>query len=401
MSAKNQGRKNTGGVAGTKTGMIWEVMRLVRNTNADAKKRKAKGRKVTGGGYGFVDLILLENVKGLLYKQDVESGRGAGVVAILTALEAHGYSVAEEVVAAKAAGSTQQRDRVFILATRVGSGLPLAADLLLPRGRPCLGGCSAGEGPCWAHLEKTLAGLRAKVGAGCAASEMMGHSLCLNTSDRGQERTPRLDDIATLTERNGEGMLMLVPGRDNLTGFLTLEIAERIVGFPVGWTAVGPRDKTMRWSVLGNAVDVAVARMLAAQLHPAGHAAAHGAYERGEDTPVMVQALRGGETVMMGSGRSPTPFPQHSAVWSDADGEGFFMSPRRDKYPVHVRAVPLVQALASARRAGHHVRCAATTPENRVELSKAIKMYRSEANLNDVGKKLLDEVLASLGWYTP
>ena len=387
-------------MAGAKTGMIWEILRLVWDTNAAAEKRKAKGRKGKDR-HGFVDLIVLENVTGLLNRQDVGSGRGAGVVAILTALEAHGYSVAEEVVAAKAVGSTQQRNRVFIVATRVGSGLPLAADLLLPRGRPCRGECSAGSGPCWACLEETLAGLRAKVGAGRAASKWMeGHSLCISTSDGGQEHTPRLDDIATLTERNGEGMLMLVPGRDELTGFLTVEIAERTVGFPVGWTAVGQQDKTMRWSVLGNAVDVEVARMLAALLHPARHAAAHGAYERGEDTSVMVQGLHG-ETVMMGSGRSLRPFPSRAAVWSDADGKGFFKSPSRDKYPVHVRAVPLVQALDRARRAGHHVRCAATTPENRDELSRAIKIYRSKAKLNNVGKKLLDGVLASFTWYTP
>ena len=68
---------------------------------------------------------------------------------------------------------------------------------------------------------------------------------------------------------------------------------------------------------------------------------------------------------------------------------------------MHVRAVPLVQALDSARRAGYHVQCSATTPENRDELSRAIKIYRSQAKLNDVGKKLLDGVLASFKWYTP
>ena len=93
-------------MVGAKTRMIWDVMRLVRDTNAAAEKRKAKGRKGKDR-HGFVDLIVLENVTGLLHRQDVESGRGAGVVPILTALEAHGYSVAEEVVAAKAVGSTQ------------------------------------------------------------------------------------------------------------------------------------------------------------------------------------------------------------------------------------------------------------------------------------------------------
>jgi DNA (cytosine-5)-methyltransferase 1 len=190
--------------------------------------------------------LLLENVPFML-----QLDRGRGMRYLIAALEDMGYSWAYRVVDARAFGLPQRRQRVVILASRTEDprGVLLADDAS-PRadGDPDKRAC----GFYWTE------GIR---GLGWAVNAV-----------------PTLKGGSTIGIASPPAVRMACDRSLRTPG---IEDAERLQGFPAGWTEPSVTDAGTRpghrWKLVGNAVSVPMARWLGTRLRDPG------AYDAGDD----------------------------------------------------------------------------------------------------------------------
>ena len=204
------------GLAGKNSGLIDEVFRLVERARPE--------------------FLLLENVLNLLRLQ-----RGAPMRALAQRLENLDYSWAYRVVDTRGFGLPQRRQRVFILASR-GAVRPqdvLFRDAVDPKERDEIGSLEQGHlyGFYWTE---------GKRGVGWAKDAV---PTIKGGSGLGIPSPPAIFDTASFT-----------------AGTPTIDDAERLQGFPPGWTEVEMDGKSLRagvrWRMVGNAVSVPAARWI-------------------------------------------------------------------------------------------------------------------------------------------
>lgn len=242
---------------GQSTGLVRHVFRLL--DGAAAANRP-------------VPWVLLENVEALL---DRQAGALPAVHYVVGALEALGYSSwAQRVVCSAAFGVPNRRKRVFIVASWNGD----ARDMLLSQGPlKCMGGCvppgDANAQPCFECHDPSI-----DSADGCSIAMDMGNA----------RSPPGIDVVPTFTTNNKRMCLLLATGQ---MGLLRIEDAERLQGFPAGWTEAawpvqgvgvtahrngatkgdsgeknGEKGAAARFQLIGNAVTVQVAEWLGKRL---------------------------------------------------------------------------------------------------------------------------------------
>jgi len=208
------------GLAGQKSGMVWEMFRLI------ARHRP--------------QLVLMENVSNLLRLQ-----RGEAMRAVLLELEALGYRWAYRLVDSRGFGLPQRRLRVVILASR---GEVDPSDILFSRS------------------------VEPKFDDAIVEPDL--HSVYGFYWTEGSRGVGWAKD-AVPTIKGGSGLGIPSPPAvynpaTGWTGTPTLTDAERLQGFPVGWTAVEvegrPAKPGERWKMLGNAVSVPLSHWIGEEL---------------------------------------------------------------------------------------------------------------------------------------
>lgn len=221
----------TRGIAGTRSGLVDEVFRLI-------------ARKRNGPAW-----LLLENVPFMLRLQ-----RGQAMRHLTDTLERLGYGWAYRVVDARAFGLPQRRSRVLLLASRTEDP------------REVLFGTDAGRRPdddpysraCGFYWTEGVRGLGWAVDA-----------------------TPTLKGGSTIGIASPPAIRLL--GGGVVTPGIT--DAERLQGFPPGWTEPATRVPGVRtghrWRLVGNAVSTRTSEWLADQL------VAPTAYDRSLDGPAL------------------------------------------------------------------------------------------------------------------
>jgi DNA (cytosine-5)-methyltransferase 1 len=269
----------TTGIGGQQSGLVDHVFRLVRRRR---------------GGPRW---LFLENVPFML-----QLDRGRAMRHLTEALEDMGYRWAYRVVNARAFGLPQRRLRVLLLASRTEDPRPvLFAEDTEPRPDPDLD-----QHACGFYWTEGRTGLGWAVDA---VPTLKGGSSI------GIASPPAV--------RLASSRRLVTPG---------IEDAERLQGFPAGWTAAAVEDagsrRGHRWKLAGNAVSVPVAEWLGSQLTGPGSydAAGDRALQPGDAWP---SAAWGRDGVAYGAeiGQWPTLRPyQHL--------EGFL----RDPAPLSQRA---------------------------------------------------------------
>lgn len=207
--------------------------------------------------------LLLENVPFMLQLQE-----GRAMRYLVDELERLGFTWAYRVVDTRAFGIPQRRKRVLLLASRTED----------PR-QPLFGSDSGGKLP-----------------------EFSGDQLCGFYWTEGLRGLGwAVDAIPTLKGGSACGIASPPAIWDPADGSLTtphLDDAERLQGFPEGWTlpavdAPGVR-RNHRWKLLGNAVSVPVAEWLGQRLvRPTGHLPATSAIPRGSSWPQAAWGYKG------------------------------------------------------------------------------------------------------------
>jgi DNA (cytosine-5)-methyltransferase 1 len=207
----------TAGIRGSRSGLVEQVFRLI------SRKR---------GGPRW---LLLENVPFML-----QLDRGSAMHYLTSELEAMGYQWAYRVVDARAFGLPQRRLRVIMLASRVEDPRAvLFVDQVIPREDP-----DHDAHACGFYWTEGLRGLGWAVDAvptikGGSSVGIASPPAVRMASDR-RLVTPSIED------------------------------AERLQGFPPGWTLPSVTDaKTRtghRWKLVGNAVSVPVAEWVGARI---------------------------------------------------------------------------------------------------------------------------------------
>ena len=208
----------TRGIAGTRSGLVGEVFRLIENSRTP--------------------WVLLENVPFML-----QLARGEAMNVITSAFEDMGYKWAYRVVDTRAFGLPQRRRRVYFIASNEGDPRSiLFADEEGPISDRVAAGNSSACGFYWTE------GLR---GLGWA-----------------------VDAVPTLKGGSSIGIpsppaILLSDGR-----LVTPDIrdAERLQGFPAGWTKPAERvaKPSARWKLVGNAVSVPAAAWIGRRLRRPG-----------------------------------------------------------------------------------------------------------------------------------
>ena len=207
----------TAGIFGANSGLVWEVFRLL-----DASKSAS---------------VLFENVPFML-----RLNRGAAMQALVDRLEQMGYRWAYRTVDARSFGLPQRRPRVFLFASRENNPCDtLFADNAVEpendlKGEPSFGfyWTEGNRGIGWAV--NALPALKGGSGLGILSAP----AIILPNANI---VTPHIND------------------------------AERLQGFPVNWTApavtAGGKEGS-RWRLVGNAVNVRVARWIGNRLSVPG-----------------------------------------------------------------------------------------------------------------------------------
>ncbi|MDE1947967.1 MAG: DNA cytosine methyltransferase [Burkholderiales bacterium] len=203
----------TAGLEGEKSGLIGEVFRLL------SRRR--------------VPTVILENVPFML-----QLNGGSAMRAIVGEFERRGYRWAYRVVDSYAFGLAQRRERVFLVASREydPAAVLLADEAPIARRRSALGTLPHGF-----YWTEGLSGLGWAVDA-----------------------VPTLKNGSTIGIPSPPAVLM-PDGRIIKIG---IEDGERLQGFEAGWTRpaedIAPRS--VRWSLVGSAVSVPVARWIGDRL---------------------------------------------------------------------------------------------------------------------------------------
>jgi len=255
----------TAGISGTRSGLVDEVFRLI------SRRR---------GGPRW---LLLENVPFMLQLQG-----GRAMRHLTDALEERGFSWAYRVVDARAFGLPQRRPRVVLLASRTED--PRAVLFRTDAAPPT--GCDPAEVACGFYWTEGIRGLGWAVDA---VPTLKGGSTI---------------GIASPPAIRLPGGRIVTPGVSD---------AERLQGFPAGWTepAVDAEGVRIghRWKLVGNAVSTRMADWVGAQLSGTGAYEADGEHRlsRGDSWP---SAAWGAGGAAFRVHRSPWPVlssPEHLA----------------------------------------------------------------------------------------
>lgn len=204
----------TAGIRGNKSGVVDEVFRLLEQRPGP-------------------EWLLLENVPFML-----QLDRGAGMRYVVSRLDRLGYKWAYRVIDARAFGLPQRRERVLLLASR--SHDPRAALFGADATEPTYG--SLPDAACGFYWTEGLRGLGWAVDA-----------------------VPTLKGGSTIGISSPPAVWM----PDGTIGTPDIRDGERLQGFPVDWTAAAAqlrRGKGFRWKLVGNAVNVRVARWIGERL---------------------------------------------------------------------------------------------------------------------------------------
>ena len=208
----------TAGIAGSQSGLVSEVFRLVERS--------------------LPDWLVLENVRNML---PLDGGRAMHV--LVTELERLGYVWAYRLVDSRFAGVPQRRQRVLVVASRVADPrhVLLSDDAQEPKAKYWR---DDAFGFYWTE------GLR---GLGWA-----------------RDAVPTLKGGSTIGIPSPPGIWLASaePGSRLVTP--SIEEAEVMQGFRRGWTAGASGREGVRWKLVGNAVTVGVAAWLGARLADPG-----------------------------------------------------------------------------------------------------------------------------------
>lgn len=207
----------TAGIKGAKSGLVGEVFRLLEECTPR--------------------WLLLENVPFMLR---LDAGKAMAFLA--SSLESLGYTWAYRVVDTRSFGLPHRRKRVLMVASRSEDprGALLNEDAGEPKEKNWEG---RANGFCWTE------GLR---GVGWGID-------CVPTLKCGSTLSIPSPPAIWLPEGSGTHAFVTP----------TIEDAERLQGFPAGWTDVDPDDskaRKARWRMVGNAVSVPVAEWVGARL---------------------------------------------------------------------------------------------------------------------------------------
>jgi DNA (cytosine-5)-methyltransferase 1 len=207
----------TAGIVGDQSGLVKEVFRLLRPRSQSP------------------DWLLLENVSFMLKLQ-----QGRAMRFLVDQLESLGFTWAYRVVDSQAFGLPQRRKRVLLLASRTEDP------------RDVLFGDDAGDAP------RNFTG-----------SEMCGFYWTEGSRGLGWA----VDAIPTLKGGSALGIPSPPAIWDPVSGTIgtpQLGDAERLQGFPQGWTTAASRiagvRPSHRWKLIGNAVSVPVAEWIGKQI---------------------------------------------------------------------------------------------------------------------------------------
>lgn len=224
----------TNGIFGRRSGLIRSVFRLITESRPP--------------------WVLIENVPFLL-----RLDRGRGIAYVTRNLEELGYRWAYRIIDTRAFGLPHRRERVFLLASRVDEP---ANYLFTPN----------------------------KAAPDLAATGVVAHGFYWTEGTRGLGWA--VDAVPTIKGGSAVGIpsppaIWFPDGR-----FVTPDIrdAERLQGFPVNWTqaAATVGRSSFRWTLVGNAVSVPVARWIGRRLlngQVRAHSQAMEKLSRGEPWP--------------------------------------------------------------------------------------------------------------------
>lgn len=213
------------GIAGSRSGLVGEIFRILKSTKKSARPQH----------------LVFENVAYM-----VSLGRGAALRYIISELEALGYSWAYRVVDARAFGVPQRRHRLVMIAS-------LEVDpqaILFPKdyGRCPVDDSLADElirEDRWYGFYWT----EGKRGLGWAESSV-----------------PPVKGGSTIGIPSPPAVWN---PKSRAFGTITIRDAERLQGFPAGWTDVFDgvkKDEKSRWTLVGNAVCTGMSAWVASRL---------------------------------------------------------------------------------------------------------------------------------------
>ena len=207
-------------LAGTRHGLLGERSGLVNEVFRLAKQAKP-------------EFILIENVLNLLRLE-----KGAAMFSILSDLQNLGYNWAYRVIDSRGFGLPQRRLRVVILATNANLS---AASLLFSDGVK-------------AEVNDEMSKLRRNHNYGFYWTE----------GKRGVGWAT--DAVPTIKGGSGLGIPSapaIFSGSRKIAGTISIGDAERLQGFPIGWTDVPEIGRIgNRWKLIGNAVSVPLSSWL-------------------------------------------------------------------------------------------------------------------------------------------
>lgn len=258
----------TQGFSGKQSGLIVDVLELIRLRPFDS--------------------VLIENVPNWRFLHG-----GQYLASVLERLELLGYRWAYRVIDALAFGVPQRRQRVFLFATRIGDPREVLFHGSFEQPDEEFEIESAAHGFYWTEGNRGLGW-----GEDCVPTLKGGSGLGIPSSPA-----------------------VLLPNGHIVTP--DIRDAERLQGFPVNWTDLPSREAPRnhdrkRWALVGNAINVEVARWLGQQLR-------------------IRKAYKGPEGKPIGNGES---FPQ--AAWFD--GKNRFSVPL-SPWPVNRKKRPLSEFL--------------------------------------------------------